>query len=237
MNINHTPEEVSVSIKEIIRQNYGSLSEYAFQKNITSTQLYNLLNWKEYISLFSAVSFSNDLDLNIEYCTKGILPIFSPEHDYKKLKKIAKEFFYAVKEEDDFREEFQNRVGNLSSEEINQFNVLLNKLRINKAKSACELADLLNLDIELEKKEEKKINLFRTYNTMTLHEAIADVLCHNERPLTVTEIASCINNQRLYSRKDGRPVPASQISARIRHYPQLFTVNRETNPQTINLNY
>ena len=235
MHRKHTPEEVANFIKEIIRHNYGSLSEYAVEKNITPTQLYSLLNGKEYISLFSAVRFSNDLDINIEYCTKGILPAFTPEHDYKKLKKIAEEFFYAVREEDDFRELYENQEKNLNAEEYSQLKRILHKLRINKAKAACTLVDLLNMDT-LDAINEKKIQTpLIPQNNMTLHEAIENVLRHSEHALTYAEIASLINEQGLYTRKDRQLVPASQISARVRHYPKLFEIIRETNPQTIKL--
>lgn len=85
----HTPEQVAASIKEIIKQKYGNLNAYAQEKNITPTQLYALLNGKEYLSLFSAVRFSTDFDLNIDYCTKGELPVLSPEHDYNMLLEAA----------------------------------------------------------------------------------------------------------------------------------------------------
>lgn len=66
------------------------LDAYAQEKNITPTQLYALLNGKEYLSLFSAVRFSTDFDLNIDYCTKGELPVLSPEHDYNSCWKLRR---------------------------------------------------------------------------------------------------------------------------------------------------
>lgn len=231
----HTPEEVANSLKEIIKQKYGSLSEYAHEKKITPTQLYNLLSGKEYITLFSAVRLCNDFDLNTEYCTKGILPMYTSEHDYNELKKVAIEFFYAVKEEDDFRDNYKNRIESLSLEELSDFNSFMNKLRIKKAKAASNLIDLLNLGFWEDFKETNKQTYLKPTNSMTLHEAIEEVLRNSECPLTFSEIATTINQKGLYSRKDGRPVPASQISARIKNYPHLFTVNREMTPQTINL--
>lgn len=56
---------------------------------------------------------------------------------------------------------------------------------------------------------------------MTLHEAIAKVLAGGKR-LQSGQIADAINRQRLYVRGDGRPVPSSQISARVRNYSHLF---------------
>ena len=56
---------------------------------------------------------------------------------------------------------------------------------------------------------------------MKLHEAMAGVLAGQKR-LSASEIASEINRRGLYSRGDGQPVPANQISARANKYPHLF---------------
>ncbi len=182
-----------IAIKEIIKQKYGNLNAYAQEKNITPTQLYALLNGKEYLSLFSAVRFSTDFDLNIDYCTKGELPVLSPEHDYNMLLEAATEFFYTVRDEDKARDEFERKYDDLSSEEREQSKKYLEKL----------------------------------------HETIQEVLRRSGHPLTFTEIAKQINAQELYTRKDGQPVPASQISARVKSYSQLFDVNAEDNPHTV----
>lgn len=58
---------------------------------------------------------------------------------------------------------------------------------------------------------------------MTLHAAIIKVLQENMRPMTSSEIALIINERNLYIRKDGNPIEAKQISARINNYPKLFT--------------
>lgn len=182
-----------IAIKEIIKQKYGNLNAYAQEKNITPIQLYALLNGKEYLSLFSAVRFSTDFDLNIDYCTKGELPVLSPEHDYNMLLEAATEFFYTVRDEDKARDEFKRKYDDLSSEEREQSKKYLEKL----------------------------------------HETIQEVLRRSGHPLTFTEIAKQINAQELYTRKDGQPVPASQISARVKSYSQLFDVNAEDNPHTV----
>lgn len=117
-----------IAIKEIIKQKYGNLNAYALEKNITPTQLYALLNGKEYLSLFSAVRFSTDFDLNIDYCTKGELPVLSPEHDYNMLLEVATEFFYTVRDEDKARDEFERKYDDLSSEEREQSKKYLEKL-------------------------------------------------------------------------------------------------------------
>ena len=182
-----------IAIKEIIKQKYGNLNAYAQEKNITPTRLYALPNGKEYLSLFSAVRFSTDFDLNIDYCTKRELPVLSPEHDYNMLLEAATEFFYTVRDEDKARDEFERKYDDLSSEEREQSKKYLEKL----------------------------------------HETIQEVLRRSGHPLTFTEIAKQINAQELYTRKDGQPVPASQISARVKSYSQLFDVNAEDNPHTV----
>lgn len=55
---------------------------------------------------------------------------------------------------------------------------------------------------------------------LTLHEAIAFVLQGGAK--TPRELADEINRCNLYLRKDGRPLPAYQVSARIRAYGYLF---------------
>lgn len=247
--MNDTPERVSENIKEIIRKQYGNLSAYAQEKNITPTQLYTILNGKEYISLFSAVRFSNDLDLNIEYCTSGRMPIYKPEHDYNILVAAAKDFFYSVKEEDDFREKYISQYEGLSPEERQHSTTILNKLRIQKAKAACCLVDVLGLEWPADESNKENIiqpikqckmthstkPMVKQANSMTLHEAIVTAIKESEHPLTFSEVAGIINKKGLYFRKDGLDVPASQISARVKNYPHLFAVNTETSPKTISL--
>ncbi len=59
---------------------------------------------------------------------------------------------------------------------------------------------------------------------MTLHEAMKEVLSSQNRMLTTSEIAQMINDQKLYTRGDGNPVPPSQISARARKYSGMFKI-------------
>lgn len=55
---------------------------------------------------------------------------------------------------------------------------------------------------------------------LTLHEAIAVVLQNGTQ--TAREIADEINCRKLYGRKDGRDLPAGQVSARVNKYRHLF---------------
>ena len=56
---------------------------------------------------------------------------------------------------------------------------------------------------------------------MTLHEAIAVVL-EGGRRMSSAEIACAIDHRGLYTRGDGRPLPPSQVSARVANHPELF---------------
>lgn len=57
---------------------------------------------------------------------------------------------------------------------------------------------------------------------MRLHEAIEQVLKVNGHPMTSREIADAVNEGKLFSKSDKQPVEASQISARVCHYRDLF---------------
>jgi HB1, ASXL, restriction endonuclease HTH domain len=56
---------------------------------------------------------------------------------------------------------------------------------------------------------------------MTLHEAMRHVL-RTRGPMSSRELADAINEQGLYRQKQGGPVPAAQISARMSRYRDLF---------------
>ena len=232
----HPPEEVAASIKEIIKQKHKSLTAYAQEKNITPTQLYGVLNGKEYLSLFAAFRFNDDFDISIDYCTKGALPVLSPDHDYNNLLEAATEFYYSVRDEDKVRDEYERKYDAMTEEERSQYKRALDKLRLDKAKAGCALVDLLNVGWAEENPEDDIEKPIIPHSTMKLHEAIQEVIRQSGRPLTYSEIALRINQQGLYSRKDGGHVPASQISARVKNYPALFTVNNEASPATVSLN-
>ena len=55
-----------------------------------------------------------------------------------------------------------------------------------------------------------------------LHDAMIVVITDAKHSLTSTEKALAINKGKLYLRKDGRPIPATQMSARASNYPQMF---------------
>lgn len=58
----------------------------------------------------------------------------------------------------------------------------------------------------------------------TLHAAMAEVLeTAPERMMRAGDLAAAIERRGLYKMRDGRPVEAQQIHARVGHYPTLFT--------------
>lgn len=57
----------------------------------------------------------------------------------------------------------------------------------------------------------------------TLHNAMEFVLrAAGEDGLTGPQLRDAINQQQLYGRRDGSPVPVNQIHARANHYPEMF---------------
>ena len=57
---------------------------------------------------------------------------------------------------------------------------------------------------------------------MTLHEAMLAVLRDAKHGLRAGDLAAEINRRRLYRMRDGRPVEAQQIHARVGNYGHLF---------------
>ncbi|MFP3595049.1 hypothetical protein, partial [Chryseobacterium sp. SIMBA_038] len=58
----------------------------------------------------------------------------------------------------------------------------------------------------------------------TLHDAISEVLMAAGVPLSARTIADEVNRLGRYTRRDGAPVDANQITARTQNYPHRFTV-------------
>jgi len=58
---------------------------------------------------------------------------------------------------------------------------------------------------------------------MILHEAIEIILKDAKQPMSASELAFELNRLKLYRKADGSPISASQISARVRKYPDWFT--------------
>ena len=59
--------------------------------------------------------------------------------------------------------------------------------------------------------------------SLTLHEAMVSVLRGDPHGmLRAGDLAAVINSKHLYRMRDGRPVEAQQIHARVGQYPHLF---------------
>ena len=58
--------------------------------------------------------------------------------------------------------------------------------------------------------------------TMTLHAAIEKLLLQHGRPMTTSQIASELNKNNWYQKKDGSEITAFQIHGRTRNYANLF---------------
>jgi hypothetical protein len=69
-----------------------------------------------------------------------------------------------------------------------------------------------------------------------LHDAIRTVLAEASTPMDSSDLAQLVNRRRLYVRKDKEPVPARQVSARAKRYPQSFHLNRSASRMVIGLN-
>jgi HB1/ASXL restriction endonuclease-like protein with HTH domain len=60
-------------------------------------------------------------------------------------------------------------------------------------------------------------------STMTLHEALAQILRENgNQPMTARALADAVNERGLYRKKDGSPVEVNQVHARSNNYQDLF---------------
>lgn len=253
----HNPQQVAQTLKELFRQNNIQLVLYAQENGVTSAQIYNVLNGREYISANWALKFNAAVGVSIFYCITGTLPVIDPEHRYATLLNAAREYKQAVDSEDTIRNESELLDDEIDDNGKLKFAMALNEARMNRIKLGVELEKaFLNgagghengVAVEDENQNEtmveklykiEKTNDFKLNNFMNkkLHEAIEEVIRSAGRPLSCSEIANAINRGHLYSRKDGLAVPSSQISARVKNYPHLFDVNRETSPVTIDIKH
>ena len=237
MDQKHSSQEVAQTIKSLFKKSGIQLNDFARENNVTPTQLYAVLGGDKYINAAWAIKFNMSLGVEIMYCMYGDMPIMDSKHEFDKLLFAVTSYKEAVEAEDKLRDEFELNQESLSSAEKAACVRAIAEARKNKLKESAELAVLLkkgwNEDGEDEDKQQ--INISIPMSELKLHEAIELVIKDAGRPLTFTEIAKQINARNLYSRKDGAPVPASQISARIKNYPTWFTVNRDESPATVSI--
>lgn len=233
----YSRKQVAESIKGVFKQKGIVLNQYAEQKGITPTQIYSILNGESYISPKWALRFNQDLGLNMAFCIGGDLPIMDPEHEYDILLSAATAYLEAVEIVDALRDEFDSNLEVLSAKDKAKYLKAISDAQTKKIAEAAELKEILRagwkeddggLDIVTEKLQPTK--------HLKLHEAIEQVILEAGRPLTYTEIARKINEQHLYERKrDNAPVPASQISARVKNYTNLFIETKDGGVTKVNI--
>ena len=235
MEQKHSSQEVAQTIKNLFKQGGKQLNDFARENGVTPTQLYAVLSGDKYINAAWAIKFNMEVGVEIMYCMYGDLPIMDSKHEFDKLLYAATSYKEAVEAEDKLRDEFDLNQETLSPAEKAAYVRAIAEARKNKMKESAELAILLKKGWNKDADEEapQTINTPKPMSELKLHEAIEMVIKEADRPLTFTEIARQINARNLYSRRDGAPVPASQISARIKNYPSWFTVNRDESPATV----
>lgn len=70
---------------------------------------------------------------------------------------------------------------------------------------------------------------------MLLHEAIIQTIREAKKPLSAKEIADKLNVSKLYIKEDHSLIRGAQISARVKNYQTLFTVDRSATPIKIDI--
>ena len=237
MEQKHSSQEVAQTIKNLFKQGGKQLNDFARENGVTPTQLYAVLSGDKYINAAWAIKFNMEVGVEIMYCMFGDMPVMDSSHEFVKLLSAATSYKEAVEAEDKLRDEFDLNQETLSPAEKAAYVRAIAEARKNKMKESAELAILLKKGWNEDGDEEEKqtINTLKPMSELKLHEAIEMVIKEAGKPLTFTEIAKQINARKLYSRKDGAPVPASQISARIKNYPSWFTVNRDESPATVSI--
>ena len=235
MDQKHSSQEVAQTIKSLFKKSGIQLNDFARENNVTPTQLYAVLGGDKYINAAWAIKFNMSLGVEIMYCMYGDMPIMDTNFEFDKLLSAATSYKEAVEAEDSLRDEFELNQETLSAAEKAAFIKAIAEARKNKMKESAELTILLKKgwNEDGDEEEPQTINTPKPMSELKLHEAIEMVIKEAGRPLTFTEIAKQINARNLYSRKDGAPVPASQISARVKNYPSWFTVNRDETPATV----
>ena len=233
----HSPSEVAQTVKDLFRKKGIQMNDFARDNNITPNQMYVILNGKDYINGLWSLRLNMTLGISMMYCISGALPIMDPSYEFDNLLYAATSYKEAVELEDRLRDEFELNRESLNPAEKAVFIKAIADARKKKTEEAAALSVLLRKGWN-EDGEDEGTHTIISQTTMTrlkLHEAIEKVIKDAGRPLSFTEIAKQINTQNLYSRGDGAPVPASQISARVKNYPSWFTVNRDESPATVSL--
>lgn len=237
MEQKHSSKEVAQTIRDLFRKNGIQTNDFLKDNNVTPAQLDAVLAGDKYMNTAWALKFNMEFGVQVMYCMFGDLPIMDSNHEFDKLLFAATSYKEAVEAEDKLRDEYDLNKESLSGEEKAAYTKAIAQARRNKIKESEELAILLKKgwNEDGEDEESPAAEISRPTSELKLHEAIELVIKEAGTPLTFTRIAKEINERNLYSRKDGEPVPASQISARVKNYPSWFTVNRDVSPATVSV--
>lgn len=123
----------------------------------------------------------------------------------------------------------------MSYEEI--IEILIEGVRFFDSKLYKYYKMIFETEFQMDAKEDsgEKVEVIVRKNCNTLHEAIVEVLEAAGCPMTVMDITDAVLKNGLYQRSDGLPLPPNQVSARIKNYPNLFSVDRSVSPKMVSL--
>lgn len=234
MKPNDSPQKVAENLKEYFHANDISMESVANIIGVDINEIENLFSGKQYLSILQGLRIYTTFGINSLYCSMGKLPMLENKaDDFDTLLEAVIDYREAVYNE----ENFKAAVEQLNQEELSDDDKkLLEQTHleiINERKEEESYLDYLIDQFDKSNIGRQKYYNYKNKNSnnnlkystkMTLHEAIAKVIRDAGRPLTFTEIAKAINQNRLYTREDGKEVPASQISARVKNYGTIFEV-------------
>lgn len=234
MKPNDSPQKVAENLKEYFRANDITIESVANIIGVDISEIENLFSGKQYLSILQGLRIHTTFGINSLYCSMGKLPMLENKaDDFDTLLEAVIDYREAVYNE----ENFKAVVEQLNQEELSDDDKkLLEQTHleiINERKKEESYLDYLIDQFDKSNIGRQKYYNYKNKNSnnnleystkMTLHEAIAKVIRDAGRPLTFTEIAKAINQDRLYRREDRKDVPASQISARVKNYGTIFEV-------------
>lgn len=247
---NCNPRQVAETIKRILKENGVQINDFARKHDVTPSQIYSVLDGKSYIPHKWAFILNEEFGISAMYSVTGLLPVMDANHNFDKLLEAVTDFVEILAVEDRLRDELETAQKSISKKELASYRELLQEAR-NRRIKAFEPIDVFlrkEWDVDYENPTDKAELILSSYKAIIkendssdeeppikLHEAIIKVISEAGRALSFTEIAAAINESHLYSRKDGKAVPASQISARVKNYIHLFVIDDSTTPKTISL--
>lgn len=241
-----SPQKVAENIKEYFHANNTSIESVANKFGVPKSEIENLLNGEQYMSIQWGIQLYTAFGINFSYCSMGMPPMLDDKADeFDMLLEAVIEY----REAEDSEDNFNSVVNRLNLEELSETEKkLLDQKHLELIQERKETRSYLDYlidqfdksDIGRQKyythKNRNNKNIIKYKTKMKLHEAIAKVISDAGRPLTYTEIAKAINQDRLYTRGDLEDVPTSQISARVnsRDYESLFEITTINGVQHIN---